>query len=245
MITYKRSLLTAIVLATELVPTGAAIMAQASQEQGVARNPVQAQDAKQSAPPEKTSKPASTQKSSPKTDPGRRTINEGIEARLRVFSTMNGLSDGIPVDKSKSISTCEIFAFRSSDIPPNANAKIRAKPVREAITLPAFRVASIPLRDHQGALLMAVSADGRQSQLPSTVYHDVTIIPFLPVGVRVLKISPGEVEFLVSVERVTGGTAINVSAFDASSMILCTTEEALANLIRDAVERSRGKKVHE
>jgi len=161
------------------------------------------------------------------------------DALLRDFHEKIGLKEGIPVEANKSISVYDIYNFTSQEIAPNRKARHMPRVPRTITPPPTLRVASLRLRENKGLLLVAVPADGGQGRPPSNVYRDITIIPILLVDhVHVLQLSPGDAKFLIRVQRVPGGTAITVPEFDASAMILCTTDQDLAKRIHEAVDRS-------
>ena len=163
-----------------------------------------------------------------------------LDTIIRDINESGGLKGLIPIDrKHTTIELYDILDCKSPPIPGNGRGPVKNQPPRVIRTWPKLQVASIPLRDQMGVLLVAVFADGSPSPRQPSLYEGVTIIPVVRGNVKVLQLSPGDAKYLVRVQRVPGGTAITVPEFDASTVILCTADEILAESIRLAVDRNR------
>ena len=132
-----------------------------------------------------------------------------------------------------------VFDPDPSDLPPPGGApNARVRLVREFVPKPNHKAAAIAVGRKGALLLLADYSAYSQYQPPQMAAHNLVIRAILPEGAQAWEVSPGEVKLLERV-RVPGGTNIIVPEFGVTSMILCTTDMALAERTRDAILRAR------
>lgn len=141
----------------------------------------------------------------------------------------------------------KIITFNTSGISGQITGRStnsQNKPQPEASPHPTIRAASIAARDNRARLLvLADISDGSQFQPPQMALNDLKMrVPSAPDSAQVLEISLGGCEWLVR-ERVPGGVQFTIPEFGVSTLVLMTTDLALADRVRRAVESIRPQAV--
>lgn len=158
---------------------------------------------------------------------------------LAILNEEIDLVETILANSADPIPIYPVFDPDPSDSPalggaPNARARL----VREFDPKPNHKAAAISVGRKGALLLLADYSPHSQYQPPQMAAHNLVIRAILPEGAQAWEISPGEVKLLERV-RVPGGTNIILPEFGVSSMILCTTDMALAERTRDAILQAR------
>ena len=123
--------------------------------------------------------------------------------------------------------------------PPGSTPNQRIQVEKEYDPHPSIRVAVLGTRDKRGALLLvADTAAAQQYQPPQMAMNDLKVVVPGLESAQAFEISPGGVRVLER-DRVPGGVRISVSDFGVTSLILVTTDDAVADRIQAAIARVR------
>jgi hypothetical protein len=119
----------------------------------------------------------------------------------------------------------------------------RPTSVREFSPKGGLGAGTIVMVGRKGSLLFIGDfAGGAQFQPGQLAYPSLMITPVLPVGCQGFEISPGGVNVLEPA-RAPGGIQFVLEEFDTTRLLLCTTDMALYERIRTAVERVRPRAI--
>jgi len=158
---------------------------------------------------------------------------------LAILNEEIDLMEMILANSADPIPIYPVFDPEPSVLPPpgsSPNTKVRL--VGELAPKPNHKAAAIAVGRKGALLLLADYSAQAQFQPPQMATHNLVVRAILPEGAQAWEVSPGEVKLLERA-RVPGGTNIIVPEFGVTSMILCTTDAALAERTRDAILRAR------
>jgi hypothetical protein len=121
---------------------------------------------------------------------------------------------------------------------------MRVTPVAELDPFPNLLGAGIGTHDRKGVLLVVSDfAAGGQFQPPQMARNNVKMTVIVPEGAQAFQVTPGRVEVLER-ERNIGGTRFTLREFDSTALILITTDEAMAERVKEVVNSIRPRAAH-
>jgi hypothetical protein len=123
--------------------------------------------------------------------------------------------------------------------PPGSSPTTRVAQTKEAKPHPSIRAAGISTHDQRTVLLLVTDfAGGAQFQPPQMAKHNLKLVVPAPESAQAFEISPGDVHALER-ERVPGGTRVTLPDFGMTSLVLVTTDVAMADRLHEAIKGVR------
>lgn len=158
---------------------------------------------------------------------------------LAILNEEIDLMEMILANSADPIPIYPVFDPEPSELPPaGSSPRTKVQLAAELAPKPNHKAAAIAVGRKGALLLLADYSAQAQYQPHQMATHNLVVRAILPEGAQAWEISPGEVKLLER-ERVPGGTNIIVPEFGVTSMILCTTDMALAERTREAILRAR------
>jgi len=123
--------------------------------------------------------------------------------------------------------------------PPGSRVNQQMPVLKEREPTPSIRAAGISTRDGKGMLLLVADYAGdSQFVPPQMAMNDLKITVPVPESAQAFEISAGDVRTLDR-ERVPGGARITIPEFGTTSLVLVTTDFAMADRLQNAISRVR------
>jgi len=123
--------------------------------------------------------------------------------------------------------------------PPGSSPTMRVRTQKEGPPHPSIKAAGIATQDLKGTLLLVADFAGAAQFQPSQMAKlDVNLVVPAPESAQAYEISPGNVHPLER-SRVPGGTRYILPDFGGTSLVLVTTDFAMAKRIEEAIKGAR------